>query len=189
MIDIETKEKFILLRAENKSYSQISKALGISKDTCIKLNTELESRIAEIKQDNLQQLYNSYYMTKEARIKKLGSSLKKIDTAIENADFSSISTEKLLELKLKYNQALKEEFTPPADRININLSPETISGLLVDLLNRVREGTITEQQAQKELYIISGIQKSYEDIELNEKVEALKMIMEHNTNIITSMEI
>lgn len=190
MIDNETKEKYILLRAENKSYSQISKALGISIDSCYKLNAEFENRIAELKADNMQQLYNKYYMTKEARIKNLGSSLNKIDKAIEQADFSGISPEKLLDLKLKYSQALKDEFTPPADRVVINaLTPEAIISLMTELLNKVRAGEITEQQAQKELYIITGLQKSYEDKELNEKMESLKMIMEHNTELITCKDL
>ena len=190
MLDNETKEKFILLRAENKSYSKISKALGISIDSCYKLNAEFENRIAELKADNMQQLYNKYFMTKEARIKKLGSSLNKIDKAIEQADFSGIAPEKLLDLKLKYSQALKKEFTAPADKVEIStITPEAIYSLMLDLLNRVRAGLIDDIQAQKEFTVISGLQKSYEDIELNEKMESLKMIMEHNTELITSKDL
>ena len=190
MIDNETKEKFILLRAENKSYSQISKALGISIDSCHKFNAEFENRIAELKADNMQQLYNKYFMTKEARIKKLGSSLNKIDKAIEQADFSGIAPEKLLDLKLKYSQALKKEFTAPADKVEIStITPEAIYSLMLDLLNRVRAGLIDDIQAQKEFTVISGLQKSYEDIELNNKVEAVKAMLEQNTAAITSRDL
>ena len=190
MIDNETKEKFIMLRADNKSYSQIMKTLGIGKNSCVELNKELSDRIAELKADNLQELYNNFYMSKEARIKKLGSSLKKIDKAIEKADFNSIPLDKLLDFNLKYTQALKEEYTPPADKVVIDtLTPEAIYNLMLDLYNRLRAGAVTEQQAQRELYIITGIQKSYEDIELNDKMESLKMIIEHNTELITSKDL
>ncbi len=179
MIDLETKEKFILLRAENKSYSQITKALGISKDSCIKLNRELASRITEARAENLQRLYNAYSATKEARVKKLGSSLKKIENAVNEADLRLVPPEKLLELQLKYIQALKDEYTAPAELVDLeNVEPRDIYNLFIGLLNRVRQGEATEAQAQRELYIISRLQRSYENVELNDKVEALRIIID-----------
>lgn len=181
MLDYDIQEKFILLRAENKSYSQITKALGISKDSCIKLNRELATRIAEVKADNLQRLYSAYNATKEARIKKLGSSLKKLENAINETDLRLVPPEKLLELQLKYIQALKEEYAPPADQVELQeLKPSDIYNLFIGLLNRVRQGEITEVQAQRELYIISRLQRSYENVELNDKVEALRIIIDDN---------
>ena len=166
------------------------KALPIGKNKCVELNRELASQIAEQKAENLASLYNSYFMTKEARIKKLGASLKKIDTAIEKADFSGIAPDKLLDLKLKYTQALKAEYTEPAYKVDFEQpTPEAIYSLMLDLLNRVRAGLIDDIQAQKEFTVISGLQKSYEDIELNEKMESLKMIMEHNTELITCKDL
>lgn len=105
------KEQFIFLRAENESYAEIAQKLGISKSTCQKWNDELEFAISEQKQENLERLYNAYFMTKESRIKKLGDSLEKIDNALEKADFSTLPADKLLDLKLKYTNALKEEFS------------------------------------------------------------------------------
>ena len=190
MIDNATKEQFVLMRAENKSYSQIMKALNIGRNSCVNLNKELSSQIAEQKADNLNRLYTAYFMTKEARIKKLGASLKKIDTAIENADFSGIAPDKLLDLKLKYTQALKEEYTEPAYKVDFEQpTPEAIYSLMLDLLNRVRAGLIDDIQAQKEFTVISGLQKSYEDIELNNKVEAVKAMLEQNTAAITSRDL
>jgi len=190
MIDENTKQQFVLMRAENKSYTQIMKALPIGKNKCVELNRELASQIAEQKAENLASLYNSYFMTKEARIKKLGASLKKIDKAIEQADFSGIAPEKLLDLKLKYSQALKKEFTAPADKVEIStITPEAIYSLMLDLLNRVRAGLIDDIQAQKEFTVISGLQKIYEDIELNNKVEAVKAMLEQNTAAITSRDL
>ena len=148
MIDENTKQQFVLMRAENKSYTQIMKALPIGKNKCVELNRELASQISEQKAENLASLYNSYFMTKEARIKKLGASLKKIDTAIEKADFSGIAPDKLLDLKLKYTQALKAEYTEPAYKVDFK-QPEAIYSLMLDLLNRVRAGLIDDIQAQK----------------------------------------
>lgn len=190
MIDENTKQQFVLMRAENKSYTQIMKAIPIGKNKCIELNRELSSQIAEQKAENLASLYNSYYMTKEARIKNLGTSLKKIDIAIEKADFSGIAPDKLLDLKLKYTQALKSEYTEPAYKVDFKQpTPEAIYSLMLDLLNRVRAGIIDNMQAQKEFTVISGLQKSYEDIELNNKVEAVKTMLEQNTAAITNRDL
>lgn len=190
MIDNATKEQFVLMRAENKSYSQIMKALNIGRNSCVNLNKELSSQIAEQKADNLNRLYTAYFMTKEARIKKLGASLKKIDTAIENADFSGIAPDKLLDLKLKYTQALKEEYTEPAYRVEVDqITAESLYSLLLDLYNRVKLGLVDDVQAHKELSVISGLQKGYEDIELNGKIEAVKSMLERNTETITSRDL
>jgi hypothetical protein len=190
MIDENTKQQFVLMRAENKSYTQIMKALPIGKNKCVELNRELSSQIAQQKAENLTSLYNSYYMTKEARIKQLGASLKKIETAIEKADFSGIAPDKLLDLKLKYTQALKAEYTEPAYQVDFEQpTPEAIYSLMLDLLNRVRAGIIDDIQAQKEFTVLCGLQKSYEDIELNNKVEAVKAMLEQNTAAITSRDL
>ena len=106
----ETKTEFIKLRAEGKSYSYIAEALHISKSTCTAWETELKDAIAELKQEQLNELYNSYYMTKEARIKKLGETLDEINTALTGRDLSELPPEKLLDFKLKYTEALKEEY-------------------------------------------------------------------------------
>jgi len=84
----EQKAEFIRLRAEGRSYSYIADTLHISKSTCTAWERELKNAIAELKQEQLNELYSSYYMTKEARIKKLGDTLDSINTALEGADLS-----------------------------------------------------------------------------------------------------
>lgn len=107
----EDKLKFIQMRAENKSYGTISKEMGLSTDTCSKWENELESQIKEHKAEQLDELYTAYYMTKEARIKQLGESLKTINTALEGRDLTEMQPEKLFDLKLKYMAELNKEFT------------------------------------------------------------------------------
>lgn len=137
MITTEIKERFIILRAENKSYSQIIKDLSISKSSCIKLNKELNKEISQAKTDNLLQLYNSFYMTKEAKIKNLGKTLKKIDKAIESIDFTALSPKDLLELKLKYFHALQEEYIPLETENNFN--DNEIKIIIDSQENRIKE--------------------------------------------------
>ena len=57
---IDEKTEFIRLRAEGKSYGYIAKELGMSKDTCSRWERELSEKIAELKSQNLDELYESF---------------------------------------------------------------------------------------------------------------------------------
>jgi hypothetical protein len=59
----------------------------------------------------LEALYERYYLAKEGRIKLLGDQLKAIEAELKTRKLDTVSTDKLLELKLKVFQALKEEYT------------------------------------------------------------------------------
>lgn len=177
----EQKTEFIKFRAEGKSYSVIADTLHISKSTCTAWERELKDAITELKQEQLNELYNSYYMTKEARIKKLGDTLDNINTALDGADLSQIPPEKLLEYKLKYTEALKGEYigggTPyqfKADKIK----PKDIVTALGDLLNRVRAGEVTPEQANRESSVIANLLKAYDTVEVKEKLNALESVID-----------
>jgi len=177
----ETKIEFIRLRAEGRSYSYIADTLHISKSTCTAWERELKNAIAELKQEQLNELYSSYYMTKEARIKKLGDTLDSINTALEGADLSQIPPEKLLEYKLKYMEALKGEYTgsgTPYQFTADKIEPKDIVAALADLLNRVRTGEVTPEQANRESTIIANLLKAYDTVEVKEKLNALESIIE-----------
>jgi len=158
------KNEFINMRAQSKSYSAISEALKISKSTCAAWERELKDQITIFKQEQLYGLYEAYYMTKEARIRKLGDTLKSIDAALDGIDLSQIPPEKLLDFKLKYTEALKEEYTgtAPAYRFGKQITPDEILLALKDLLNRSQAGEISTEQAKRESLIISNLLKAYE---------------------------
>ena len=164
MLTTEIKQRFILLRAENKSYSQIIKELNISKSSCIKLSKKLNSEIAQAKADRLQSLYNDYFMTKEARIQHLGETLKNIDKALEKADLSSLSPKDLLDYKLKYSQALKEEYIPVIMDQPIEDNETGYTEILRALLARSRTaidlGGLSTTELSKELLLIEKIHKA-----------------------------
>lgn len=176
----EQKTEFIRLRAEGKSYSVISDTLHISKSTCTAWERELKNAIAELKQEQLNELYSSYYMTKEARIKKLGDTLDSINTALEGADLSQIPPEKLLEYKLKYTEALKGEYTgsgTPYQFTADKIAPKDIVTALGDLLNRVRAGEVTPEQANRESTVIANLLRAYDTVEVKAKLDALETIV------------
>lgn len=175
----EKKNEFIRMRAARLSYRVIAAKLGISKSTCCKWEQELDSAITEMKQEQLNDLYAAYAMTKAARIRKLGETLKNVDAALDKADLSEVAPEKLLDYKLKYTAALKEEYagTVTPYRLSERRDPKELVIALEDLLNRVRAGEVTTEQAAKESAVIGSILKAYETTELKDKLETLEAIV------------
>ena len=174
----ELKKEYIRLRAEGKSYSFICEQLHISKSTCTKWERALAAEIDELKRAELAELCESYSMTKEARIRRLGDTLEKINAALEQADFTAVDPAKLLDFKLKYTEALKGEYigTEPALELD-SVDAKGIVAALADLLNRVRAGDITTEQAQKESGILAQLLKAYDTVEVKAKLDELEAII------------
>ena len=174
----ELKKEYIRLRAEGKSYSVIAEQLHISKSTCTKWEKDLAEQIDELKRAELTELCESYGMTKEARIKKLGDTLEKINEALAKTDFSTVDPAKLLDFKLKYTEALKGEYVGQKKAIEPeSLEARDIVEALADLLNRTRAGDITTDQAQRESLILSNLLKAYDTVEVKAKLDELEAIV------------
>lgn len=171
------KKQYIQLRAEGKSYSAIAEQLHISKSTCANWEQELKNQIDELKRAELAELCEIYGMTKEARIRNLGDTLGKIDEAIARADFSMIDPAKLLDFKLKYTEALKGEYVGATALSVDGTDARQIVAALGDLLNRVRAGDVTAEQAQKESTVLSQLLKAYDTVEVKTKLDELEAIV------------
>lgn len=179
LINTEAKHQFIELRANGMSFDKIKKELHISKDTCMKWDRELQEQISSLKAEQLNELYDKYYMTREARIKKLGSALNKIDTALEKTNWEELDPLRLLDMKLKYEVALKEEYIPvsTAKPLGKNFTENDVLNALADLHKRVSAGAITKEQAQTELSVLSNLLRAYETTELRAKLDTLEAII------------
>lgn len=113
MATIETKERFIELRAKGWSFERIAKKIGKAKQTLIDWSKELQDEIANRKALELEALYESYSLMRENRLQSYGAMLTKIKEEVERRDLSDVPTDKLLELLLKYNSQVKEEIIEP----------------------------------------------------------------------------
>jgi len=175
----EQKAEFIRLRAEGKSYARISKELNIAKDTCSKWEKELKEKITDHKGEQLKELYESYYMVREGRIKRLGDTLNDINDALSEKDLTELTPERLLDFKLKYMEALKEEYIEIDNVIplNDNFNAKDILSTLGDILNRFRAGSITPEQATRESLIIGNVLKAYDVVEIKGRVDALDQVI------------
>lgn len=100
--------------------------------------------------DALDEIYTKYAMTKGQRVAALGKMLNKIDAALDNLDIDTlaqVAPDKLIDLKLKYQTALKDECDgiehptgqdPKLDTIGAEMIDE-----LRDIFKRVRDGNMT----------------------------------------------
>jgi hypothetical protein len=121
---LETKERFIELRAKGWSFDKIAKEIGKAKQTLIDWSKELEDEIANLKALELEALYEKHYLLKENRIETFGEMLTKIKTEVESRDLSDVPTDKLLDLFLKYNSQVKEEIVEPIYKSSKEITEE-----------------------------------------------------------------
>ena len=89
---------------------RIAERLGVAKSTLANWNAELEAEIASARAMELEALQAEYFVLKEGRIKLLGEQLLRLRGELANRDLREVPTDKLLELLLRYQAALKEEF-------------------------------------------------------------------------------
>lgn len=107
----EKKSQFVHMRAAGKPYSQIALKLNVSKSTLSNWTGDLEEEIASARAIELDALHEEFFMTKERRIKLLGTLLKRLNEELLERNLKDIPTDKLLALQMNYAKALKEEFT------------------------------------------------------------------------------
>ena len=107
---MEIKSQFVELRAKGWSYLKIARKLKVSKNTLASWGAELDGDIASLRAVEMEALHEKYFMTKEARIQLLGEQLKEIKAELKRRGLEDVSTEKLLEMELKWYQALQAEY-------------------------------------------------------------------------------
>lgn len=134
METVETKQKFIELRAKGYSFDKIAQELGKAKQTLIDWSKDLEEEIANLKAIQLEALYEEFYLLKENRIRRLGNILNNIEEELLNRDLSEVSTDKLLELNLKYRTQAIEEVVEITFRSSEEIEEERLDR---ELLNRL----------------------------------------------------
>ena len=176
MLTAKTKRRFVEMRAEGASYEKIQRDLKISKNSCQKLQAELGAEIDAAKREEMQTLIESFGMVRTARIKQIGNLLKKLDKAIDKADFSKVAADKLLSIRLQYVEAMQKEITLPRETVK-GTTPEEILAAYIDLVNEVRSGNMTTEQAAKENSVLAGMLKAVETVQLKKRIEEIERIL------------
>jgi transposase-like protein len=109
---LETKHRFIELRAKGYSFDKIALELNKAKQTLIDWSRELKEEIEIRKATELELIYESYFLLKKSRLQSLGDILLRIETEIGQRSLSTIPTDKLLDIYLKYSNQIKAELEP-----------------------------------------------------------------------------
>jgi len=123
MVNSDTKEKFIELRAAGHSFDSIAKQLDISKPTALKLGNEFEQHIKRLQFINLEAMAEQYKLAKQFRIEGLAKLLEQVDTALQSVDFSKMAPEKLVALKCQLIDRLKQELVIPCNIDTVMCAP------------------------------------------------------------------
>ena len=139
---LETKEKFIELRAKGMSFDKIAKEIGKAKQTLIDWSKELKDEIENRKALELEALYESYYLLKENRLQTFGIMLTKIKKEIEQRDLSDVPTDKLLDLLLKYENQVKDEVVEPTYKSSKEIEEERLDKKLLEELTNLQSKPI-----------------------------------------------
>jgi IS30 family transposase len=139
MESIETKERFIELRAKGWSFDKIAKELGKAKQTLIDWSKELKDEVANRKALELEALYETYYLLKENRLQTFGGLLNKIKDEVLSRDLSDVPTDKLLDLFLKYNSQIKEEIVEPIYKTSLEIYEERQDKELLEALTTLKD--------------------------------------------------
>lgn len=113
MTNTDLKQQFITLRAKGYSLEKIAKQIGKCRQTLSNWNFDLQEEIANAKAIELEALFDECFVTKEHRVKELSLLLSKVNKELEKRDLSMLSDDKLIDLKLKIGNQLKEEFVEP----------------------------------------------------------------------------
>ena len=134
METIETKRRFIELRAKGYSFDKIAKELGKAKQTLLDWSRDLDQEIAQAKALELDSLYESYSLYKEARLKTLGEILSKLKKEVDQRDLTDLPTDRLLDLFLKYEGVVKESLVEPVFKSSREIEEEKEDRLLLEEL-------------------------------------------------------
>ena len=147
METVETKERFIELRAKGWSFDRIAKELGRAKQTLIDWSKDLQEEIANRKALELDALYETYYLQRESRLQTFGAMLTKIKEEVMSRDLSDVPTDKLLDLFLKYNNQIREEIVEPIYKSSQELTEERQDRELLEELTTLQSEPLRRLKA------------------------------------------
>ena len=173
------KLEFVRLKAEGKSNAQIARTLQISESTASRYTHLLEEQIAQYKAEQLQELYDAYHMTREARIRQLGEALARIDDALEQADLRTVPPEKLLDMRLKYAASLKDEYIPlyrpgKAEQMGQMTTAASILQAMGILLVRFQGGDVDPEQTMMEMKVLESMLKGIEMVDIEARLSVIE---------------
>ena len=109
MENLETKNKFVELRAKGNSFQSIGNTLGVSKQTLINWSKDLQIKINNLRTVEYDALLSKYKLNKQKKLEFYGEFLEKVYSEIQKRNLEELPTEKLFHLYLKINDSLEKD--------------------------------------------------------------------------------
>jgi hypothetical protein len=186
---LEQQQHFVELRAKGWSLRRIAGQIGVSPTTCSTWQHELEAEIANLKAIELEALQEQFYLSKEARIELLGKQLGLLKQELATRDLSEVSTDRLLELMLKWLDAVQAEYVEPRPlsdkqiqmlqaQTGTKLDSQQIGLELERTLQRYKAGLITVEQARQEMALLMASLKAFEQGDIERKLDNIQAVLE-----------
>lgn len=112
MYDMETRNQFVELRAQGKSFASISEALGVSKPTLIEWSRERSEDVSNLTAINQEAMRERLRITKEHELSLLSQRLGEVKNELEKRTLEDVSTDKLYGIFFKLIRELRGEQKP-----------------------------------------------------------------------------
>jgi len=133
----DKQQKFILMRADGKSFDVIAKDLQVSKPTLIQWSKLYQKEIKELQFEAFIKIKEAYSFTSKSRYEKILQQLDKIEDYILEADLSNTSIKDLFVIKNSLVAQL--ERIEKNTKGNPNLNQKNILGELEPLEIQLNE--------------------------------------------------
>lgn len=109
MKNMDTKERFIELRARGFSFDNIADKLGVSKPTLIKWHKEFEREIVNLRYIHVEGLLEKHGLLKQKKIEVLAEVLQRTLDEIKTRDLSDVPIKHLIEITKLVESRLEKE--------------------------------------------------------------------------------
>ena len=120
----DQKMQFVMLRAQGKSFDTIAQDLGISKQTLINWQSELNNQIKEQTFYELQTMTETYAVTRKKRFeshaKLLGAVLAEIDRRTDTDQLADLPTDKLVNLAMVLEKRISQDTGRELVSVHVN---------------------------------------------------------------------
>ena len=107
--DIQTKQQFIELRANNVSFAKIAEQLGVSKTTLIAWAKDCELGIQNLRAVSYEALHERYKVGQQHRLEMWSEQLEAVRNELKQRGLADVPTAKLIELLDTLSEKLKAE--------------------------------------------------------------------------------
>lgn len=107
-VNIDKQQKFMVLRAEGKSFDAIAKRISVSKPTLLKWSKELKDQIEEIANTIQEQFIVEQKIKRTLRAQKISAELDEAYDALSKTDYTNMTKKDLIKIIDTLEQKLEK---------------------------------------------------------------------------------